>query len=464
MARDVCARRRARAGRAGVRLACLLAACLLAACGAQGPAGAGALTPAAAQPSPGAALPPTVAEATAPAPSPPPATDAAKVTPLVVSPTAEVPTATLTAQLSATLTAEVTPVPTSDTSFGGIEGAQALALSGGDQPLWAAHSYGMRSFEPEQQHFVAIYTYRDRGWEQLGRVALENADYLDGSGVRQVAISPDRTWIEVQSGVGAHSGCYDLLSFDGTALRDELSHCHDSPDAASIQDVDGDGAPDVVLNNTANYIFCYACGVRLASFDVRRWDGQAFVPVELASLPAGAPAQLRELNNRAVALAQAGFWKDAQATISQTLALGASDPAYRWNVGLISLTGGARQALAADSPYPLLGHLFYGDYPAALDVLRQHPPERLFAAQNNPLVAGTVAEGFEEGLTGAITETTNLALEAQPDLAAAHFLRGWALHLHSPADPAALAEIERAAQLDPQEALFQQSAAFLKKR
>jgi hypothetical protein len=442
---------------------------LLAGCGAQGPAGTAGGTPAApataaagappatAGPAATAAAPTEAAPTSVSPPTAPPATAAPEA-----SPTADVAVATLTAELSATVTARITPVPTSESSMGGIEGANVLALTGG-QPLWAVHSYGMRSFDPDQRHFVAIYSRQGDSWRELGRVELENADYLDRTGVEQVAIAPGRTWVAADSGVGAHGGCYDLLSFDGKELRDELSHCHDSPGAAYVQDIDGDGQPDVVLNNTVNYVFCYACGVRLASFEVRRWDGQTFAPVKLEPLPQSAPAELRELTNRAVAQAEAGFWMDAQATISQTAELSADDPTYRWDAGIIRLTAGARGQLAADSAYPLLGKLFFGDYPGALDALRQHPPEQLFApVERNPLVVDTVADGFVDSLTYYITDTTTLALGAQPDLAAAHFLRGWALHLHSPSDPAALAEIERAAQLDPKEALYERSAAFLK--
>ncbi|MCL5264107.1 MAG: hypothetical protein M1343_02730 [Chloroflexi bacterium] len=67
-------------------------------------------------------------------------------------------------------------------------------------------------------------------------------------------------------------------------------------------------------------------------------------------------------------------------------------------------------------------------------------------------------------MTFWITATTSGAIQAQPDLAGAYFLRGWAINLQSPGNPAALADIERAARLDPKEPLFSQSVAFLRKR
>ncbi len=76
---------------------------------------------------------------------------------------------------------------------------------------------------------------------------------------------------------------------------------------------------------------------------------------------------------------------------------------------------------------------------------------------------GAVAEGFEPQLTYMITQSTGLALELQPDLAAAHFLRGWAVQQTDPGNSSVLADIGRAAQLDPDEVLFSESLAYLKR-
>jgi hypothetical protein len=87
--------------------------------------------------------------------------------------------------------------------------------------------------------------------------------------------------------------------------------------------------------------------------------------------------------------------------------------------------------------------------------------EELFS-QPSPLVVGTVAEGWEDALAQHIQNSATLALQVQPDLAAAWFLRGWATHLSNPDSPEALADIERAAELDPNEPLFIQSVTYLK--
>ena len=401
-----------------------------------------------------------------PRPSP---TSVPTATPAPTAAPTGLPIATYTAELSATVVASLpptaTPKPGEANVEPGIAGVEVLPLpdTGTTGPLWAVYSVGMRAFDPPQQHFVAVYARESGGFRELSRLELENPDYVDERGVRQVDLAPGRIWLEVQSGVGAHGGCYDLLSFDGQQLHDDVSSCSASPGASFLKDLNGDGTPEVVLDATDHYVFCYACGVRLVNYAVQRWDGQKMVEVTLAPLPDSAPAELRTLTNQAVDLARAGLWKDAQATISQTLKLGASDPAAAWDAGLIRLVAEGRAEQARSGAYPLLDNLFYGDYPAALDVLRQYPPEQLFAA-DTPLVKGSMAEGWEQQVTDSITTTTNLALQLKPDLAAAYFLRGWGVHLTSPASPGALADVERAAQLAPDDTLFTESLAYLRKR
>jgi len=381
----------------------------------------------------------------------------------------ELPIATYTAELSATVTAGLPPTATPQPGEGGfapgISGVGVLPLreAGRSDSLWAVFSVGMHAFDPPQYHFVAIYTRDGAGWRELDRVELEQDDYLDEGGVTQVQLDPRSIWLEVQGGAGAHAGCYDLLRFDGQKLHDELSGCSASPGAGYLQDLNGDGTPEVVLDATDHYVFCYACGVRLVNYQVQRWDGQKMVEVKLQLLPESAPAELRALTHQAVELAQAGFWKDAQATISQTLALGARDPDAAWDAGLIRLVAEARAEQAGSGAYPLLDHLFYGDYAAALNVMRPYKPAELFDPTTR-LVKGTTAEGWEQQVTDSITTTTGLALQLKPDLAAAYFLRGWAVHLISPASPAALADIRRAAELEPNEKLFTESLAYLKKK
>jgi hypothetical protein len=348
--------------------------------------------------------------------------------------------------------------------MGGYSEVEVLPLTppAGDRPLWVAFSVGMHSFEPLINHFVAIYTHDAAGWKQLSRLELECPDYLDKTSVQQVTIDPSRVWLEVQGGIGAHSGCYQLLSFDGQALRSELTTTSPSPGAGQVKDVNGDGKPDVLLDASDPYVFCYACGVRYVQYQVLRWNGSQLVPVELTPLPDSAPADVRDLNNQAVELAGAELWKEAQASAEKALALAPQDPTVIWNAALIRLHAEAYQSQLKDSPYPLLVQVFYGDYAAALDVMRPYTVSQIFDA-NTPLVTGTIASGWEDALSERIVTSTTRALTVEPNLAAAYFLRGWATHLVKPSDPQAKADIEKAATLAPYEPLFTAGLAYLKK-
>jgi hypothetical protein len=383
------------------------------------------------------------------------------------------------AELKSMVEATLPPIPTPDTSgfsLGGIAevGVLPLTVSSGSQPLWAVFSIGMRGFgDPLQNHFIAIYTRSDAGWQELTRLELGESsdpeafgpDYVFEGSVSQMNVEPSRLWLQIEGGVGAHGGAYHLLSFDGQTLGVEVAHFTPSPGGNRLEDLNGDGVLEVVLDATDPYVFCYACAVRLANFTVLRWDGSQMVEAPLTPLSESAPADLRDLNNRAVELAQAGLWKDALATIEQVQGLDAQDETVVWNAALIRLTGEARRPPYdyESIGYPLLDRISYGDYAAALDVVGDYGVEELFS-QPSPLVVGTVAEGWEDALAQHIQGSTTQALQVQPDLAAAWFLRGWATHLVNPGSPEALSDIERAAELDPSEPLFTQSVAYLKGR
>ena len=85
----------------------------------------------------------------------------------------------------------------------------------------------------------------------------------------------------------------------------------------------------------------------------------------------------------------------------------------------------------ANSGYPLLSNIFYGDYDAAVDLMRPYNAAQIFSAQT-PLVIGTTAETWAPELTGAITQSATSALALKPDRAPAYFLRGWASYLADP--------------------------------
>jgi hypothetical protein len=106
----------------------------------------------------------------------------------------------------------------------------------------------------------------------------------------------------------------------------------------------------------------------------------------------------------------------------------------------------------------LLSNIFFGDYAAALDIVRAHPPEQIFTSPS-PLIEGTVAEGNEQWMADYILDQTNAALAARPDLAPAYYFRAWATFLHNPAAPQIESDLAQAVALAPNEPLFAETSA-----
>lgn len=344
----------------------------------------------------------------------------------------------------------------------GIEGVHAMPVEfSGRRQLWVVHSVGIRSFDPLIPHFVAVYERVGEQWQELDRVMLEAPDFLAEGSVGLLPVPSDDLWLEVQGGTGAHSGTFDLLRFNGQTLSQELEYIHSSPGAGRLMDLNQDGTVEIVLDASNPYLFCYACGVRLTEFSVLRWTGNGWASVRLELLPESAPEALRERNNRMVQLAQARLLKDAWSLAQDPLLVASDNPTVMWNVALVQLFARAASEQARESGYPLLDNVFYGEYEGALAFLRQYAPDQLFTP-DTPLVAGSVAEGWEEVLYSTLIDVTTGALAVSPELAGAHFLRGWARYQVEPGARAALDDLEAAVALAPEDAFFAKSLAYVK--
>lgn len=333
--------------------------------------------------------------------------------------------------------------------------------------LWAAYTTGFRSFDPIKNHAVAIFTQEDGFWIELAFIELECPDYIGEGFAQQVYLDEmaagASVWLAVDGGTGAHSGCFDLLRWDGATLRIAASGFNSSPGAGEVRDVDGDGQPEVVLNTTEPYVFCYACGVRLYNISILRWDGARLLPVDLTRLPADTVTDLRDANNRAVELAAASLFPDALPLIDEALGYAPSDMRVHWNHQLIHALADGRRDYADSTPFPLLNWIFYGDWDAALAELDGYTPAQLFDPQM-ALLEETAAAGWREALADWILLFAGPALEAQPDLAPAWFLQGWARFMKDPGDPAARGDVEEAARLNPNSALYRGSVEQLGSR
>ena len=363
----------------------------------------------------------------------------------------------------------VLPLHVPDGEQPALSGSTALSSPKG--PLWAVHSQGFRNFDldPLPGHFVAIYTWQNNSWQELAYQELnvldENSvgpDYLNEHSVNQVDIDPATTWLAIDGGIGAHGGTFHLLRFDGVALHLEVMGGNASPGVGYLEDLNGDGTAEVILRQHDFYVFCYACGVRYLNFGVHSWDSAAGQMVEHSIQPLPQAVQdhpAYQPNNRAVELANADLWPAALAQIEEAERLAGetavpTDTAIlEWNAALIRLYNQAYQAELDHAPYPLLTNIFYGDYAAALDIMRGYSNEQLFSA-TPPVTQGTMAERNEQWLADYILQQTNAAIAVQPELAAAYYFRAWATYLNNPADPQISADLQQATALNPDEALF----------
>jgi hypothetical protein len=355
-------------------------------------------------------------------------------------------------------------------------GVLPLVVPLGWEQLWAVFSVGMRPFDPIRSHFLAIYACDAGTWVERANVNLDDVDppdldpatpdFVNEGSVNQVQIDPTRVWLKVDGGVGAHGGTFQLLSSDGMALYGHVSGVGASPGVGTMQDVDGDGVLDVVLDQSDAYVFYYASGVRKIHFRVFYWDGvnERMLEARISHFLMGQPQPMRDVVNPAVDMANAGLWKDALVKITEARDLA---PSYldcdihtlNWNYAMIKLHADAMAADAVYGTYPLLSRVFYGDYAAAVDLMRLHAPAQVFDPAG-PLIAGSAAEGLESTLSDQIIQSADAALGIKPDLAEAYLMRGWARHLVGPASPQVRDDVHQAATLQPGDTFFADCAAL----
>ncbi len=406
---------------------------------------------------------PTLPRVAAPTPTaPPPAAPATPrpptVTPIpAATPTPLPPTATPipvdTAELSAQLMTELYPagLPADGASITSIE-VFPLNTQPPTPRLWAVYSTGMNGFTPDTpHHFIAIYGYDTSGWHKIDSTELIDPDILFTGSVQQVMLEPSHIWLSLEGGAGAHSGIFNLFMFDGKSLSLKLSGFNATPGVGNMVDLNNDGVLEVVLNATEPYVFCYACNVRLPMFSVYRWTGAELQPVELMPVGEDVPAEVRDLNNEMVSLANAWLWKDAGMIAESLSALEPESPTVRWNLQLMAMNTSALSDEIGVSSFPLLAYLFYGDYEGALALLRQYSADELPLR----LVGSEMCiRDRESVLRDWIYQATDLALAKQPDIATAHFLRGWVTFINDGATDDVRAELAAAVNNAPDEALF----------
>jgi hypothetical protein len=166
------------------------------------------------------------------------------------------------------------------------------------------------------------------------------------------------------------------------------------------------------------------------------------------------------MNNRAVELANGELWKDARQSIEGALEISGENETVYWNAVLIDLIAESREEEVKQSQYPLLNSIFLGDYESAVDLMRSHRPWELFSIES-ALVSRTAAEGWEKEVQNWILLFTDKALEAEPDMAAAYFLRAWATYIVDKNDPRVMKNLRKAVVLNPKETFYSENLQYL---
>jgi hypothetical protein len=418
---------------AALRICALFVAVLLAAC---------SVPPVVPTVTPAAAVPPTDTPSTA------------ATVPAV--PARPLPAIDPAEDLRERLAAELAALPTpTDEATGTLTDVVVLPMIWSGPQLFIAVTTGMIAAPADQRHFAALFSY-DGDWQELARVRLENAEYIDPAAVTQVVLDDQHLWIAIDSGVGAHGGCLDLLRWDGTQLAGGYAGCSESPDTAIFLDINNDGFSELLINQTDHYVFCYACGVRDVRWQLLFWDGNALQEKPFA--PVGTADDAAVAADAAYALAAAGRWKEADELLGSTNLSSNLDAA--WLAAVIRLNARLRLAELDQSPYPLTAAVLAGDFPAAAALLRAVTPAEAADLQG-PLIRGTPAEGNEAALWQVIVEQTSAALAVRADDADALLLRGWAGLMRDRTDGAAAAALVRAAELGADAAFVNALAAEL---
>ncbi|MYB42561.1 MAG: polysaccharide deacetylase family protein [Chloroflexi bacterium] len=426
-------------------------------------------------------------EARSPTSAPSPtATAAASPSPTAAPSPTPAPTPTPTATPAPTPTPEPTPsaeeladevasivLDAITEEFGENEltaSALDLGVEDADGAYWAVVTNGPQPFYVNDDgdpinffHIVAVHRLGDDGtWsEEIGRIEIDTAPQRTEQ-VELVTIDavPGSAWIVIRGPTGAHAGTFDVIRFDGARLSTALSHISSRPNAGEITDLDGDGLPEFVLNDSNPYVFCYACAVEEHALQIYRWDGSDMSPVQLA-VPSGLSPDATTDAAFVVALAEAHLWREAAARAVHAAGEVPGHDGLRWLSILVNQVAAARLGHAGSPGQPLLTHVLAGEYAAALDLKRGHPPAQAFAL-NGPLIIDTAAEHDLTTMAVTLLDYSERALEQRPDDAAIHAVRALAFALASPDQlDRAREAASRAIELSPDDDYLHELAAFL---
>ena len=324
-----------------------------------------------------------------------------------------------------------------------------VALSkNGDGQFFATISKGMME-NMDAPHPLTIYQKQGSTFVKVTKYDFTNGEYISDL---ELLPNPDQNHalFIVHGGVGAHSSFGTVFSFDGKTLKSALeTHSDAGGGALTVMDVNGDGVQDVIGDATDYYVFCYACGVRIYSDTVYSWDGTKFVEQKLT---ASNDATIQ----KGIDYAKVQRW-NMVTKLLPTISAPTTDT-DKWNVALLTHWSTIRIP-EKDVAFPFLSAVYYGDYDAAVAMLRAvgakdaaNPKGKWFAgpiADGIDVATDTSIDEFRVTLFDNVVQFTTMALTQDDTVTSARFLRGWAKTLVNPRDPAGLKDLQAVATADP---------------
>jgi hypothetical protein len=324
-----------------------------------------------------------------------------------------------------------------------------VALSNGAEgQFFATISKGMME-NMDDPHPLTIYQKQGTEFVKITQYDFTNGEYI---GDLELLPNPDPTHMlfAVHGGVGAHSSFGTVFSFDGKTLKLALETQSDAGGGAlTIQDVNGDGVQDAIGDATDYYVFCYACGVRIYSDTIYTWDGTKFIEQKLTT---SSDATIQ----KAIDYAKVQRWNMVTKLLPTIIA--PTTDTDKWNVALLTHWSKLRMP-QTDDAFPFLAAVYYGDYDAAVAMLRAvgtkdaaNPKGKWFAgpiAEGIDVATDTSIDEFRVTLFDNVVQFSTMALTQDDTVTSARFLRGWAKTLVNPRDPAGLKDLQAVATADP---------------
>ena len=257
--------------------------------------------------------------------------------------------------------------------FAGFSGTAWVGL-----PTSANHviAWGIGS-PPGDDFLIPVRIYDASSGAMLREAAIGGGPLRSGDSVRVAAVSsPFGTLIEAHGETGAHGVTYDVLVWDGVRLLVTATEFSDVPGnavatgaAGRLEDLDGDGTPEVIADRTDGYPFWYSSGVYRGDAAVLRWNGYEFAEAVLG-LDEGMSAEAAEHTLAAIALAETGWLREAAARAGAARDADPGNETALWNHLLLQERAEAAAATAAASPLAWAGAAVNGDWAGAVDLLR----------------------------------------------------------------------------------------------